>query len=66
MELDIHKLSPEARETLDRCVSYGWRPSVAAKILNCKFGFTLTSKDVTRILAELAEEHPSRGNGIKK
>ena len=62
MELNIHKLSPEVRETLDRCVSYGWRPAVAAKILNCKFGFSLTSKDVTQILTTLKEENAPHGS----
>lgn len=55
MELNIHDLSPEVRETLERCVSYGWRPAVAAKILNCQFGFSLVAKDVSKVLAELTE-----------
>ena len=55
MELKLHDLSPEVRETLDRCVAYGWRPAVAAKVLNCQFGFSLVAKDVTKVLAELTE-----------
>lgn len=57
MDMYTDKFSPDAWETLHRCVSYGWRPSVAAKILNCQYGFSLTARDVSDILSALEESN---------
>lgn len=41
MDKYIDKFSPEELDALRRCVSYGWRPAVTAKIMNCRYGLSL-------------------------
>ena len=55
MDKYIDKFSPEELDALRRCVSYGWRPAVTAKIMNCQYGFSLTARDVSEILSALEE-----------
>ena len=56
MDKYIDKFSPEELDALRRCVSYGWRPAVTAKIMNCRYGFSLNAHDIEDILAELNEQ----------
>jgi len=57
MDKYIDKFSPEELDALRRCVSYGWRPAVTAKIMNCRYGFSLNAHDIEDILAELNEQN---------
>ena len=43
MDKYIDKFSPEELDALRRCVSYGWRPAVTAKIMNCRYGISLNA-----------------------
>ena len=56
MDKYIDKFSPEELDALRRCVSYGWRPAVTAKVMNCRYGFSLNARDIEDILAELNEQ----------
>ena len=46
MDKYIDKFSPEELDALRRCVSYGWRPAVTAKIMNCRYGLSLNAHDL--------------------
>ena len=56
MDKYIDKFSPEELDALRRGVSYGWRPAVTAKIMNCRYGLSLNAHDIEDILAELNEQ----------
>lgn len=55
MDKYIDKFSPEELDALRRCVSYGWRPAVTAKIMNCRYGLSLNAvKKVGRPIRRLS------------
>ena len=56
MDICFESLPLDAQKALARYAAYGWRPAVAAKVLNCRFSLSLTSRDVAEIYAALKNE----------
>ncbi len=51
MGIELSSFSPEVQETLRRYAAYGWRTPVIAKILNCRYGLSLTCNEISELLS---------------
>lgn len=60
MDKYLDKFSPEEFEALQRCISYGWRPAVTAKVMNFRYGLSLNAHDIDDILTDLDERNTAK------
>ena len=56
MDICFESLSLDAQKALARYAAYGWRPAVAAKVLNCRFSLFFNDTATTEIYTALKNE----------